>query len=50
MEPQLDAVTWENNTKEEFHKFQEGFLDEFTELKTMFFAKVKKQKTNINIT
>ena len=33
--------------KEEFYKFKEGFLEEFKELKTTFFAEVNSFKKQI---
>ena len=47
MEPQANTRTSENNMKEEFYKFKEDFMEEFKELKTMFFAEANSFKNQI---
>ena len=47
MEPQANTITSENNMKEQFYKFKEGFMEEFKELKTTLFAEVNSFKNQI---
>ena len=47
MEPQANTLTSENNMKEEFYIFKEGFMEEFKELKTTLFAEVNSFKIQL---